>query len=70
MTSVSSMYKAGHSKPVLWNNLVGWGGWGKRERCSGWKDTRAPMTDSCQYMVKVTKILESNYFPIKINKQI
>ena len=34
MTSPSSMHKAGHSKPVLWDNPGGWGvvgggsGWG------------------------------------------
>ena len=28
MTSVSSMYEAGHPKPVLWANLEGWGGEG------------------------------------------
>ena len=26
MTSASSMHEAGHLKPVLWNNLEGWGG--------------------------------------------
>ena len=28
MTSASSMYEAGHSKPVLWDNTEGWGGEG------------------------------------------
>ena len=28
MTSVSSMYEAGHPKPVLWDSLEGWGGEG------------------------------------------
>ena len=28
MTSASSVYEAGHSKPVLWDNLEGWGGEG------------------------------------------
>ena len=28
MTSASSMNEAGHSKPVLWDNLVGRGGEG------------------------------------------
>ena len=28
MTSVSSMYEAGHPKPVLWAKLEGWGGEG------------------------------------------
>ena len=28
MTSASSMNEAGHSKPVLWDNLEGWGGEG------------------------------------------
>ena len=30
MTRTSSMYEAGHSKPVLWDNPEGWGeegGW-------------------------------------------
>ena len=26
MTSASSMHEAGHSKPMLWDNLDGWGG--------------------------------------------
>ena len=26
MTSASSMHETGHSKPVLWVNLEGWGG--------------------------------------------
>ena len=26
MTSASLMHEAGHSKPVLWDNLEGWGG--------------------------------------------
>ena len=25
MTSTSSMHEAGHPKPVLWDNLEGWG---------------------------------------------
>jgi len=28
MTSASSMYEAGHPKPVLWDKLEGWGGEG------------------------------------------
>ena len=28
MTSESSMYEAGHSKPVLWDNPEGWNGEG------------------------------------------
>ena len=28
MTSASSMYEAGHSKPVLWDNPERWGGEG------------------------------------------
>ena len=28
MTSVNSMHEAGHSKPVLWDNLEEWGGEG------------------------------------------
>ena len=30
MTSASLMHEAGHSKPVLWDNLEGWGGDGGR----------------------------------------
>ena len=29
MTSTSSMYEAGHSKLVLWDNPEGWGGVGE-----------------------------------------
>ena len=60
MISANSMPEAGHSKPVLWDNLEGWGreeGGGKRDVGSGWRDTCAPMTDSCQCMAKTTTIL-------------
>ena len=30
MTSASSMHEAGHSKLVLWDNLEGWGGVGRK----------------------------------------
>ena len=56
MTSASSMYEAGHSKLMLWDNPEGWGGeqegWGL-----GWWDTCAPMADSYQCMAKTTTIL-------------
>ena len=35
MTSESSMYEAGHSKPVLWDNPEGWDGEGGGRGVSG-----------------------------------
>ena len=32
MTNASSMHDAGHPKPVLWDNLDGWGGEGAGRR--------------------------------------
>ena len=56
MTSASSIYEAGHSKPVFWDNPEGWG-----EKCGrgvqDWGDTCAPEADSCQCMAKTTTIL-------------
>ena len=40
MTSVNSMHKAGHSKPVLWDSPEGWGEVGGG---SGWEDACAPV---------------------------
>ena len=40
---------------------VGWG------EVSGWGDTCAPVTNSCQCMAKSITILQNNYPPIKIN---
>ena len=51
ITSASSMHEAGHSKPVLWDRVMGW------EGGSGWGDTCAPMADSCQCMAETTTIL-------------
>ena len=34
MTSASSMYEAGHSKLVLWDNPEGWVGKGGEKGCS------------------------------------
>ena len=50
------MYEAGHSKPVLWDNPVDWGGEGD-EGGSGWGDTCAPMADSCRCMAETTTTL-------------
>ena len=57
MTSASSMHVARHSKPVLWDNLEGWSGEGGGRRGSGWRDTCAPMADSCRYMAETTTLL-------------
>ena len=59
MTSPSSMHKAGHSKPVHWDNPEGWDGQGGG-RGSGQGDTCTPMADSCQCMAKITTILLSD----------
>ena len=56
MTNADSMHDAGHSKLVLWDNPEGWCG-EAGGRGSGWWDTCTPMTASCQYMAKATKIL-------------
>ena len=42
MTSASLIHKAGHSKPVLWDNPEGWGGEGGGGGGSGWTDTCTP----------------------------
>ena len=47
MISASSMYKARHSKLMLYNNPEGWGGEGDG-RGSGWGDSGILMADSCQ----------------------
>ena len=56
MTSGNLMHEAGQSKPVLWDNPVGWCG---REVVggSGWGNTCVPVADSCQCMAKTTMIL-------------
>ena len=56
MTSPSWMHKAGHSKPVHWDNPEGWDGQGGG-RGSGQGDTCTPMADSCQCMAKITTVL-------------
>ena len=61
------MHEAGHSKPMLWDNLEGWSKEGSERGGSGWWDTCVPMADSCRCMGKTTTILQSNYPPIKIN---
>ena len=55
MTSPSSMYEAGHSKLVHWDNQKD--GMGREvEGGSGWGDTCTPVADSCQYTAKTTTI--------------
>ena len=56
MTSASLMNEAGHSKPVLWNNPVGWAVKGGGKGVQGW-GTRAPMAGSCRCMAKTTTTL-------------
>ena len=36
MTSASSMYEAGHSNTVLWDNTEGWGGEGRGREAQDW----------------------------------
>ena len=57
MTSESSMHEARQSKPVLWDNLKGWGGEGGGRGGSEWGDTCAPVADSCRCMAKTTTLL-------------
>ena len=50
MTSTSSMHEAGHPKPLLWDNLEGWGEEGGGIgglRIGGGNDTCTPMANSC-----------------------
>ena len=54
MTSASSMYEAGHSKLVLWDNPEGWGG---EEGGARDGETCAPVADTCHCMTKSTTIL-------------
>ena len=51
MTSASSMYEAGHSKLVLWDNPKGWGG---EEGGAQDGETCAPVADTCHCMTKST----------------
>ena len=47
MTSASSMHEAGHPKPILWDNLVGLGGWGGGRGVQDGGDTGIPVAGSC-----------------------
>ena len=58
MTNTSSTHEAGHSKPVLWDNVEGWDG--EEDGGGGVQDggnTCAPVADSCLCMAKTTTIL-------------
>ena len=58
ITSVSSMHKAGqHPKPVLWDNLEGWGGEGGGRGVQDLGDTCIPVANSCWCMAKTVTIL-------------
>ena len=61
MASVSSMHEAGHSKLVFWDNPEGWG-------ASGWGNTCAPVTDSCQCMAKLPQCCKE--IVLQLNKLI
>ena len=52
MTSASSMHEAGHSKAGTLGQSRGmeWGG--RWEGVAGWRDTCAPVGDSCWHMAK------------------
>ena len=41
------MHEAGHPKPVLWNNPVGWGGKGGERGVQDGGDTCIPVANSC-----------------------
>ena len=58
MTSARSMHEAGHPKPVLWDNLEGWGGegGGGGVEDGGGTDTCVPMANSCWCMAKTITI--------------
>ena len=56
MTSASLMHDAGHSKPVISDNLEGWSGEGGG-RVFSMGNTCTPMADSCLCMAKTTTIL-------------
>ena len=58
MTSPSSMYETGHSKPVHWDNAVGWNGVG------GGREVRDGETHVWQKPLQYCKVMS----PIIINK--
>ena len=59
MTRPSSMHETGHSELVHWDNPEGWDREGGG-RGFGMGHTCTPVADSCQFMAKMTTILESN----------
>ena len=66
MTSESSMYEAGHSKLVLWDNPEGWDGDGGGRGVSGSGDGCAPMADSCGCMAKTPQYCKVIIFQLKL----
>ena len=62
MTSASSMHEAGPSKPVLWDNVEGWGGEG------GWwgvQDWGTHVADSGRCMQKPPQCCKVIIFQLK-----
>ena len=47
LTSESLIHEAGHSKPMLWDNLEGQGGEGGGEGVQNKGDACVPVADSC-----------------------
>ena len=63
MTSASSMYEAGHSKLVLWDNPEGWGEGDRKEGQD--LGTRASVGDSYRCMAKPTKYCKEIILQLK-----
>ena len=62
------MYDTGNPKPVLCDNLERWDGEGGGRGVQEGGDTCMPMAISCCHMTEATKILQSNYPPVKVNE--
>ena len=57
MASASLLHEAGYPKPMLWDNLEGYGGEGGGKRIQDWGRTWTPTADSCCCMAKTITIL-------------
>ena len=57
MTCASSIYEAGHPKPVLGDNPEGWGGKGGGTGVQDRGDTCTPVANSSRCMAKAITIL-------------
>ena len=65
MTSVSLMYDAGQSKPVLCDNLEGRGGEEAGREVQEGRDTCIPKADSYRCMAKTSQYCKITIFQLK-----